>query len=244
MKISDIEVSNIRIGKLDDNIRTPSQKIAFISYEHDRTPLNAITPEFITETYGIPREGPYYQTDRSRAFFKMPFCHEFKKHEGEIDYAEIEACYNKLKEIDDYLSSNEMRVKLFGEKHAERYEYQPIVRAVQDLEDTENYFRPPYAKFKLELAYDDDTPTYQVFDKKDGVRTQVALNSFKESLQFIRYMTKHRMVINFSKLYALKTSSGNEKKKYGVILKAIAIECTNKTEPTRNPCVCLFDDED
>jgi len=57
-------------------------------------------------------------------------------------------------------------------------------------------------------------------------------------------MTKHRMVINFSKLYALKTSSGNEKKKYGVILKAIAIECTNKTEPTRNPCVCLFDDED
>ena len=52
------------------------------------------------------------------------------------------------------------------------------------------------------------------------------------------------MVINFSKLYALKTSSGNEKKKYGVILKAIAIECTNKTEPKRNPCVCLFDDED
>ena len=83
-----------------------------------------------------------------------------------------------------------------------------------------------------------------VFDKKDGVRTEVVLNSFKESLQFIRYMTKHRMVINFSKLYALKTSSGNEKKKYGVILKAIAIECTNKTEPTRNPCVCLFDDED
>ena len=70
MKISDIEVSNIRIGKLDDNIRTPSQRIAYINYEQDRTPLNAITPEFITETYGIPREGPYYQTDRSRAFFK------------------------------------------------------------------------------------------------------------------------------------------------------------------------------
>ena len=79
MQVSDIEVSNIRFGKLEDNLRTPSQKIAFISYERDRTPLNAITPEFITETYGIPREGPYYQTDRSRAFFKLPFCHEFKK---------------------------------------------------------------------------------------------------------------------------------------------------------------------
>ena len=134
MKISDIEVSNIRSGKLEDNIRTASQNIAFISYARDRTPLNAITPEFITETYGIPRDGPYYQTDRSRALLKMPFfCHEFKKQEDEIDYAEIEACYNKLKEIDDYLVSKEFRVQLFGEKHADRYEYQPIVRAVQDL---------------------------------------------------------------------------------------------------------------
>ncbi|MFM7985953.1 MAG: hypothetical protein ACKPKO_42220, partial [Candidatus Fonsibacter sp.] len=83
MKISDIEVSNIRFGKLEDNLRTPSQQIAVNSYERDRTPLNAITPEFITETYGVPREGPYYQTDRSRAFFKMFFCHEFKKHDGE-----------------------------------------------------------------------------------------------------------------------------------------------------------------
>jgi hypothetical protein len=27
----------------------------------------------------------------------------------------------------------------------------------------------------------------------------------------------------------MKTSSGNEKKKYGITLKAVAIECTNKT---------------
>ena len=244
MKISDIEVSNIRFGKLEDNIRTPSPKIAFISYERDRTPLNAITPEFITETYGIPREGPYYQTDRSRAFFKMPCCIEFKKHDGEINYAEIEACYNKLKEIDDYLVSKEFRVQLFGEKHADRYEYQHIVRAAQDVENTENYFRPPYAKFKLELAYDDDTPAFKVFDKKEGVRTEVALNSFKEALQHIRYMTKHRVVINFSKLYAMKTSSGNEKKKYGIVLKATAIECSNKTTHKYDPCVVLFDDDD
>ncbi|MFM7985307.1 MAG: hypothetical protein ACKPKO_38915, partial [Candidatus Fonsibacter sp.] len=72
MKSSDIKVSKIRFGKLEDSLRRPSQKIACISYARDRTPLNAITPEFITETYGVPREGPYYQTDRSRAFFKMP----------------------------------------------------------------------------------------------------------------------------------------------------------------------------
>ena len=140
MKFSQTEVSNIRFGKLEDNIRTPSQNIAFIYYQDDRTRLNAIIPEFITETYGIPREGPYYQTDRSRALFKMPFCHEFKKHEDEIDYADIEACYNKLKEIDDFFGSKEVRLQLFGEKNADKYEYQPIVRAVVDLEDTENYF--------------------------------------------------------------------------------------------------------
>ena len=106
----------------------------------------------------------------------MPLCHEFKKREGEIDYAEIEACYNKLREIDDFCGSREIRLQLFGEKHADKYEYQPIVRAVVDLEDTENYFRPPYAKFKLELAYDDDSPCFKVLDKKDGVRTEVALN--------------------------------------------------------------------
>ncbi|MFM7986782.1 MAG: hypothetical protein ACKPKO_46455 [Candidatus Fonsibacter sp.] len=39
MKISDIEVSNIRFGKLEDNLRTPSQNIAFISYKRPLTPL-------------------------------------------------------------------------------------------------------------------------------------------------------------------------------------------------------------
>ena len=67
----------------------------------------------------------------------MPFCHEFKKHEGEIDYEEIEACYNMLREIDDTLSSKETRIQLFGERNADKYEYRPIVRAGVDLEDTE-----------------------------------------------------------------------------------------------------------
>ena len=52
------------------------------------------------------------------------------------------------------------------------------------------------------------------------------------------------MVIHFCKLYAMKTSSGNEKKKYGITLEAVAIECTNKTVPKFNPRVVLFDDDD
>ena len=66
----------------------PYHNIAFIYYQDDRARLNAITPEFITETYGIPREGPYVLPNRS---VESLLCHEFKKHEGEIDYGEIEA---------------------------------------------------------------------------------------------------------------------------------------------------------
>ena len=57
-------------------------------------------------------------------------------------------------------------------------------------------------------------------------------------------MTKHRVAINFSKLYAMQTSSGNEQNKYGITLKALAIECTNKTVPKYSTCVVLFDDDD
>ena len=128
--------------------------------------------------------------------------------------------YNKLKDFDDYLGSSEFRVQLCGEKNANTYEYPPSVRTIVELEDTENYFRPPYAKFKFHLVNNDDSPAFKVYDKKDGVRTEVALNSFGEALQHIRYMTKRRLVINFSMLYAMKTSSGNEKKKYGFVLKA------------------------
>ena len=135
---------------------------------------------------------------------------------------------------------NEFRLQFFGEKKADKYEYQPIVRTVVDVDDTENYFQPPYAKLNFDLAYNDDAPAFKVYDNKDGVRTEVVLKSFKEALQYIRYMTQHRIVINFSKLYAMKTSSGHEKKKYGIVLKAVAIECSNKTAPKLNARIDLF----
>ena len=61
LNISQLEISNIRFGKLDDNSRTPFQKIAFLTYVDDTTRLNVITPEFITETCGLPRDGGLLQ---------------------------------------------------------------------------------------------------------------------------------------------------------------------------------------
>ena len=76
----------------------------------------------------------------------MPFCHELMKHEDEIDYAEIQAAHDKLNNIDDYVGSSEFRTQLFGDKNADKYEYQPIARTIVDVEDTKNYCRPPYSK--------------------------------------------------------------------------------------------------
>ena len=55
-------------------------------------------------------------------------------------------------------------------------------------------------------------------------------------------MTKHRMIIEVQKLYAMKTTSGGDKRKYGVTVKLVAAECTNRGEVTNNRCVDLFDD--
>ena len=77
---------------------------------------------------------------------------------------------------------------------------------------------------------------------KDGVSAEVAWHSFSEALQRIRHMTKRRMAINFSELYAMRTSPGHEKKKYGIVLKATAVECSNKSVPKSNQSIDLFYD--
>ena len=82
----------------------------------------------MTEAYGIPREGPYYQTDKSRFLFALPFCHESKRYEDEIDYSESEIFYNKHKEKDNGCDTDEFRVMLFGERNVQTYEFQPLVR--------------------------------------------------------------------------------------------------------------------
>ena len=242
---------------LQDNAMIPSQKIAWISHKTQNR-LLVQTPDIITETYGIPREGPFYATDKSRAFYKLPLCHERALHSDELDYKQVEAFYNKLKEIDALCDSEAFRVKTFGERNANKFEYQPIIRVgkgeVDDDDEEEPVsdrihepYRPPYAKLKLDLAYNTGQPTFRLFDKNsDGNRVEIKLESFKDALQHMRYMTKHRFVIHLNRLYCMKNQPGtNEKRKHGIVLKLAAVECTNKTPPAdrnANPCVDLFDD--
>ena len=68
-KANDVDVNLFNIEHLEDSTNVSSQKIAWINSGTNRGKLNIQTPVFVTETYGIPREGTYYQTDKSRAFY-------------------------------------------------------------------------------------------------------------------------------------------------------------------------------
>ena len=253
-KANDVDVNLFNIEHLEDSTTVSSQKIAWINYGTNRGKLNIQTPVFVTETYGIPREGVYYPTDRSRAFFKLPFCHGRARHSDEMDYLAMEKFYNKLAELDGYFGSDEFKLRLFGDKMASKYEYQPIVRHpeqdeeedVNDMSSTKavkEYYRPPYAKVKLPMN-DSETPLFRLLDKKDddGTTQEIPLNNFSDVTKHVRYMTKHRMIIEVQKLYALKTASGGDKRKYGVTVRLVAVECTNRAEAANNKCILFFDD--
>ena len=114
IKPEQVKISQIAFGALQDSTYVKSQKHAFIT--HNNQKLCIQTPYFLTETYGVPRAGEYYQTLKSRAFYKMPFCFDRREFADEVDYDAVAVLHDKLVEIDALMSSAETRHKLFGEK--------------------------------------------------------------------------------------------------------------------------------
>jgi len=108
-----------------------------------------------------------------------------------------------------------------GRSWRAKYEYQPLARHPENADEeevvreegaapTNPFYRPPFTKVRLDLAFDSDKPNFRLFDKSSGTRKEVQLNTFDDVLQHMRFLTKHRMAIQFSKLYAMKTASGGE----------------------------------
>ena len=246
MIANEIRIDRLSVGSFEDSSTVSSQKIAWINYDGEKKPLCVKTPTFITETYGVPRQGQYYPTDKARSFYKLPFCHERAEFKEQLNYDEIEQFYNKLREMDSFFGSEERKLELFGEKMAGKYEYQPLIRQPEENENEEEEnkkaYRPPYTKVKLPISYDEEIPRFRLINKKlDGEKETVDLQSFSDVVKHMRFLTKHRMILDFQKMYAMKNSSGKEKRKYGVSVRLVTVECTNKEERV-NRCVIEFDD--
>ncbi len=106
---------------MEDSSTVSSQKTAWINYDTNKRKLHIQTPVFVTECYGIPKEGTRYQTDKSRAFYKLSFRHARALRTDEVDYCAMEKFCNKLLGVDSYFRSEEFRLNLFGDKLASKY---------------------------------------------------------------------------------------------------------------------------
>ncbi len=174
-KATDTDLTLFQIGRLEDSPTVSSQKIAWINYEANKRKLHIQTPVFVTECYGIHKQGTYCQTDKARAFYKLPFCHARALRSDEVDYCAMEKFYNKLVEVDSYFSSEEFKLSLFGDRTASKYEHQPIVRPPEknidegEVDDQTSvrtireYYRTPYAKAKLMLSNSENEHHCSIF---------------------------------------------------------------------------------
>ena len=132
VKAEQVNVQHISFGQLEDSPYVKSQKQAFINHKNQKLLIQ--TPYFLTETYGAPRAGEYYQTLKSQALFKMPLCDDRQEFPAEVEYDAIRSIREKLLEIDEMMASSETKNKLFGDK-GDKYEYVPIVRQPQVSDD-------------------------------------------------------------------------------------------------------------
>ncbi len=127
------------------------------------------------------------------------------------------------------------KTKCLERKNASKYEYQPIVRGLDQPDEEEQVdpdncpYRPSYIKVKIDLDYVSGRPTCRVIDKSNGDREDIKVENFKELTDHIKFMSKHRMVIHINRIYSMKNQNGGDKRKYGIALKLAAMECTNKT---------------
>jgi len=71
IKVANFDASKMIFTELTDHSYVSIQKVAYMSYNGSNKPFSIQTPYILTETYGIPREGPYHQDAKSRSFYKL-----------------------------------------------------------------------------------------------------------------------------------------------------------------------------
>ena len=251
-KVKELNPDTITFTPLEDSDRTPSLKIGYIRYDEHQ--LKIQTPEICYEAGGIPRKGQFYETVDKRSHFKYPFCHDRRKIPN-INYDSIQEFYDKLISIDQRCASDKFKKEMFGEKNYTQYAYQPLVKLPEIDEENQKldkygkpYYNPPTAKFKLPIVYEPNketsknVPEFSVFERDNESRKQVEFTSFEDFEKYVVWQSRLRFIVSFSKLYAMKTKSGNDKKKYGITLKVTCIEIKRPVNSNSNAITDAFED--
>jgi hypothetical protein len=213
LKIDKLDVSKINFSREEDG-----KCNLFGSIRYHNKPLMLRTPTLITEAYGIPRAGSFYKTDGSRAFYKMPLCHDRRQFPDEVAYDEIKMFHDKLKQLDEICGSDKFKQDVFGDKNYNKYNYIPIIRSPQEdgEENTTKYYKPPYVKLKLQLQFETQKPLLNLW--KDKLEEKLDLNNIASE---VKYLGKVSFIIRFNRLFIMNTTGGSgQKKNYGISLVA------------------------
>jgi hypothetical protein len=230
------EQKNLSFTKLEENSRSKGQLIGYSRYIESNGMEKTLflqTPWINLFTYGVPRLGEYYKTDADRSHLRIPL---------DLSNNEVLEFVNKIKDLDANMASEEMKEQLLGKKY-KKYKYSSIYREGQehnidsDDEDVDTKKksppRPPYMKFKLDLAWPDPDVKTIVYKSvmEDGKRVRTKYDDIKSIDDFanvVRYRSNVRCIVRPVKMWAHPLTKKDPE--YGITLKLIKIE----VEPTSN----------
>ena len=91
-------------------------------------------------------------------------------------------------------------------------------------------YKPSHIKIKIDLNINIGCPKLKLYDRPNGSRDEVIVKKFDDITEHMRFLTKNKLIIHMSRLYSTKNKSGSDKRRYGIRLKLVATERTNKPE--------------
>jgi hypothetical protein len=233
VKYDRFDISKFYIEKPQGNTFTTStQTLNFPRYNNEQFHIQ--TPMIKIVSGGVPSSNSqFHTTPLSRANnIKIPL---------DIEDAEILKVYETFQTIDEYLSSEEFKMKQFGNDY-KKYNYQSMIRSPPD--DSNNKNKYSYIKVKLDCKADkeniDEIKT-SVFHKNENDKYEkLSVNSIDDFAKYVRFQGSARFVLSFSKFYILKAT-----KMYGIGLKIkqVQVDLTKNNSKFNND-EPAFEDED
>ena len=224
-KYTDVIIKNLTFTEMKETEKSKGQKIAFPNYispSGESKMLYIQIPEIILEMYGVPRLGDFYKDDIQRSFIKLPLNQSIK---------EVQDFSNMIKNLDNQLSLESFKEKLFGSK-SKKYRYQPIFRLPNESNDededktkTNSIPRIPYMKLKLNTSYPTNEIITTVFLKdklKNEYKIIEDITDIDSFSKYVCYQSKLKAIISPVKLWA--QASTIKDPSYGITFKILKVQ--------------------
>lgn len=210
---SQIDTTKFEFTVPEENQRSKNQLIGWVRYGNGGQLL--IKSDFChLSSGGVPRESEFHPTDDKRRHIRVP--------ENETS----KGLFDKLREIDAILGSDETKEKFFGKK-AGKYSYVPIIR--DPVVDDDDESKPSYMKLVFCTSYPDGNITTNIFwNKEDGNPPEKQdVQTPDDAMKAVPYLSTNRYVISPVKIWAQPSKMKDPT--YGITFKIVQIETKHQS---------------